>query len=1744
MQKHVLPEVEKYMKQSKKRRTWTKIVSVMACLVVFCTTYALILPAITQENKVTCTLAEHKHDENCYTTIVTEKLICTKPEVIYHEHTDECYEIVETAAQAGNDQVSDSAAETASEEESVDVTEVIADGQGEESGVMEDSAMAQDTSAIETEEPGDETSTEVTTEKILVCTKPEKEVHEHTETCYEKIESEPTLSCELQEHVHGLACYADLTADVETAAVWEQTFADVELKGVWAEDVIAIAKTQLGYVESSKNYIVESKEEDGTIKETAKGYTRYGAWYGDAYGDWCAMFVSFCLDYAGVEGMPLEAYCPTWIEKLSAEDVNLYHTTGSYIPEAGNLVFFDWDADGESDHVGIVTAVNSNTEDGVMEIETIEGNSNNRVAAHTYPMTDETIMGFAALPYQLSEEEQAEVDRVIAMIDAMPSADEIDAKVEEFYEAEDEDGEIAYLEKTYQQVAEAYHYYDMLSEEQKAAVTNADKLLELEYIWSVMPYIAADQANVVPIYQVNQYSSNDALIAWGGSVREKVDRVNNVNMDFAWWVAVIVEQNENGQLYVANIYPAGDGQTKLDCKATTPNGFVLLVYTGYKTLDVEVGDPVTVDFNYQVTGYDSTCFGRVAFVPLQSNGTSTVEGVHTSDFVELNIYDYYGADSFSAVGKTDINYPWYYDSNEYPGFQWNGGAYMTSSSFSPSRVDNIDFGNSMITDFGYGGTTSGITNGISQNAQKIGNQGGTVNQVKGYTNTPIGLSQGSDYDALLHTLNKGYPELANGINLSYLFAESDYASKKNTVSIDGLFQQDPVSGEYWFDSRDNHAYYSNNTFTLYDQIITPNFILYPFGNFLPFNDITNPYKATHVTDIDHVSGSADNTVTGYMQMIRSRLQEGGMDATEQQLYDMLGRYQNSLSTTNQANWNAENAINYYFRNSSEFGETFTNSGMDFNTTSSLQSIVNRLYNVDFDVKKNFFFGMEMKMNFMQPRGGMTGNDTNNDGQSDYPMVFYFAGDDDVWVYMDNTLFLDLTGIHRHVGGEIDFVNGVVNYYAMDSYIDGAVKSTPYLSIGFEDIVSMDQLQANGTRPDDGRFAENLDGESVGGTTAYTFKDYTSHSFNFYYMERGSGSSVCRINFNFPLLRQNTISISKENVTTDGVAADEVVVGNPDYYFNIMSTTPGKLFVGPNSVTGIKEYEVEDNDGNPVINQKTGTEIFETDEYGIFTLKAGQTAYFAGIKENAGKYYVQELIKEEDNNLYPTVYVNDVLSRYNDIITWAERKYFSDTSDYDAENPEIGPYSSKWYGRSGQNTDPSTSASYHFEQQNRLDVEKLGKLSITKKVEAYETSREINYYKMYVTLDGEPIPEGTSYVINDGTSRPVNEEGFIEIAAGETATISNIISGTRFLVQEDTASAAGYTVTYEQTGASEVENDGTCISGVIHIGDSQTSPLVEVTVTNAEHGASVKIPVTKEFRAGGDDKQRTFTFTLEEVTDGTGSTVVESGTILTGTITTPTETSLKFLLSYYSRQFTVGTHRFYYRITETGTSDDALPNDQAFIAEVTVVKNEGSEEISASVKIYPKGESNELTEATFVNILTGDLKLEKIVDGGTEAQTNESFDFTIKLETGESGVALKDSYPVTITQANGSVIPTSFSVTDGIISVKSVQHGESIVIHDLPIGTKWTITETQADGYIVKTAVTINDADPVKSEEVITNGQIVSGDTIVIYTNQQLYELPESGRTGTTLYTMAGLMLVLCSTAFLLYRYQKHRREAN
>ena len=114
-------------------------------------------------------------------------------------------------------------------------------------------------------------------------------VHHHTDACYEEV-----LVCSLPEHHHTVNCLSDPLADVEDEETWSAK-TNVSLTGAWADDLTAVAKSQLGYQQSERNFQLD--DEDQT---TVRHYTRYGAWYGNAYGAWDVMFLSYCLNYADV----------------------------------------------------------------------------------------------------------------------------------------------------------------------------------------------------------------------------------------------------------------------------------------------------------------------------------------------------------------------------------------------------------------------------------------------------------------------------------------------------------------------------------------------------------------------------------------------------------------------------------------------------------------------------------------------------------------------------------------------------------------------------------------------------------------------------------------------------------------------------------------------------------------------------------------------------------------------------------------------------------------------------------------------------------------------------------------------------------------------------------------------------------------------------------------------------------------------------------------------------------------------------------------------------------------------------------------------------------------------------------------------------------------------------------------------------------------------------------------------------
>lgn len=404
-----------------RRRKWKSVVSFLASIVVFCTTYALILPAITMSKDTYCGCQEHQHTEECYAA----ELICdlSQEEPVSHEHTEDCY----TKERSVICDIKESAGHTHSEQ-CKNIEKVLICSETESEGhTHEEACFGEDGTVIcEVEECSGHVHTEECYEENIsyTCGQEEYEGHTHTNACYkeEKVlkcdketenkvshihkEScyEKHLACEKEEHTHEKICYSDKTADLETKADWEETLPD-ELSTVWADDVLAIADSQLGYKESTNNFIVDEDDE-------VKGYTRYGEWYGDPYGHWCAMFVSFCLDYADVdkELMPQDASCQNWIETLSKEEYELYHEAGTYEPVPGDLIFFNWDKYEDSDHVGFVYEIIEATEEHGVQVKTIEGNASNTVKYRTYDIDDESIMGYGQLPENPEPEEKEVVE--------------------------------------------------------------------------------------------------------------------------------------------------------------------------------------------------------------------------------------------------------------------------------------------------------------------------------------------------------------------------------------------------------------------------------------------------------------------------------------------------------------------------------------------------------------------------------------------------------------------------------------------------------------------------------------------------------------------------------------------------------------------------------------------------------------------------------------------------------------------------------------------------------------------------------------------------------------------------------------------------------------------------------------------------------------------------------------------------------------------------------------------------------------------------------------------------------------------------------------------------------------------------------------------------------------------------------------------------------------------------------------
>lgn len=232
------------------------------------------------------------------------------------------------------------------------------------------------------------------------------------------------------------------------------------------------------------------------------------------------------------------------------------------------------------------------------------------------------------------------------------------------------------------------------------------------------------------------------------------------------------------------------------------------------------------------------------------------------------------------------------------------------------------------------------------------------------------------------------------------------------------------------------------------------------------------------------------------------------DTNSDQLY--LG---NDSTTGTTANYKSENSRNV--NSSSSTSDVSTAYGFfPFNETTTSQSAV----------RYNYGYGAKLEIPFTLTSTGTVKDDYNNE----IPIRFYFSGDDDVWVFIDDQLVLDIGGAHARVSGVLEFDQRDNKKNTVTSYVS-RVKNSKTDNYGAEDC--------------DENKHETETSITYLGTTEKYYKNASvsipnlstgKHTLTMYYMERGMWESNMAVAFNFP--DNNELQVQKEvdltNVTDD------------------------------------------------------------------------------------------------------------------------------------------------------------------------------------------------------------------------------------------------------------------------------------------------------------------------------------------------------------------------------------------------------------------------------------------------------------------------------------------------------------------------------------------------------------------------------------------------------------------------------------
>lgn len=405
-------------------------------------------------------------------------------------------------------------------------------------------------------------------------------------------------------------------------------------------------------------------------------------------------------------------------------------------------------------------------------------------------------------------------------------------------------------------------------------------------------------------------------------------------------------------------------------------------------------------------------------------------------------------------------------------------------------------------------------------------------------------------------------------------------------------------------------------------------------------------------------------------------------------------------------------------------------------------------------ENNYYFSMNVGFNFTQPENGKV------DGED---MIFKFTGDDDVWVFIDGQLVLDIGGIHDAVGGEINFSTGEVKVVSGKKVWNESYRT-----------LDADQPRAL-TVSDDGLVNTTTRLRDIFQLDGTTFDDNSTHRLEFFYLERGAGESNCSLRFNLQLQESKTLEVKKEITNTDKEKYSDV-----EFDFRIEledAVGSGTYNVIPEGTKyTIKKDEV-------VVGMGT------VGKNGIFTLKHGESAVFEDINPKL-KYIVEEQSVQSDE--FDQVMINGKDADYyneDGIPVNIDGGLITGGQDYIAKTQKLtlGQVSKVVFG-------------------NRCSSSNLRELKITKQMASGQKTDD--YFSFKIELEGQDgelqLYEGDYYLKNHAGQNvywngseyvPYNgsessqtcgkiENGIVErVPVGYTVALTQILSGTEFRVTE-------------------------------------------------------------------------------------------------------------------------------------------------------------------------------------------------------------------------------------------------------------------------------------------------------------------------------------------------------------------------